>query len=87
VKVVLDEFELNQFCEQVSKGNVELQARKPQPGLKPIRLRVEDGPRLVVDKNMRFILFFTPRMWGEGTTVRSRLLSGAQLVLIVLRGS
>jgi hypothetical protein len=63
-------FELDDFCTRVKNGKVPLYEKKPQPGLKPLRLCAEDGPRFVVDQAGKFVMFYAPEFWGSRTQVR-----------------
>ncbi|KAG8690916.1 hypothetical protein FRC11_008153 [Ceratobasidium sp. 423] len=65
--VRLSNFDLDEFCTRVMDGNIPMHERKPQPGLAPLRLCKEDGPRIIVDKNENFVMFYCPQFWGTST--------------------
>ncbi|KAG8690544.1 hypothetical protein FRC11_010856 [Ceratobasidium sp. 423] len=65
--VRLSNFRLEEFCPRVAKGSVDMYKKKPQPGLQPMRLCAKDGARIIVDQDDQFVLFYTPRFWGQST--------------------
>ncbi|KAG9096013.1 hypothetical protein FS749_009276 [Ceratobasidium sp. UAMH 11750] len=64
-EVVLHDFDLDAFCREVQ--NVVKPSREVQAGLPPLRLRIADGPRMVVDGKDKFVLLFAPGFWGKQT--------------------
>jgi hypothetical protein len=65
-------FKLDDFCARVKDGKVPLSEKKAQPGLDPQRLTAEEGPRIIVDQDGKFVMFYAPDFWGFKTQVRRR---------------
>lgn len=63
MSVRLEGFDLLEFQSRVADGKVRVRGARPQSGVTANRLLAADGPRVVLDKHDRLLMYYCPQFW------------------------